>query len=105
MHISLLQMAPKVMTIICIFEGWEKAHSGGHKWQNLSKLFLDPNAPKSHFGISHDQNLCNWGLKMPKCANTYCFAPNSPKRHLVVSHDEKLHIWIVEKGPFWGSKM
>ena len=42
------------MTKFCLFGGWKKAYFGGQKWQNVPKLFLAPNAPKCHLGVSHE---------------------------------------------------
>ena len=48
------------------------------KCQNLKKNLFARNAPKSHLGVSHDQNLHIWGVK------------NAHFRG--VSNDQNLHI-------------
>ena len=93
----------------------------------VADCHFDPNAPKHHFWVSHDQNLqiahnqnlqtlhiwdvqnAHYGGK--KCQNVEknVFAPNAPKTHLGVSDDQNLqnlHIWgvCVSKMPIVGVK-
>ena len=55
--------------------------------KNLHKNIFAPNAPKSQFWVSHEQNLYlgvkNAHFGGQKCPNLHtCFAPNASKRHL-----------------------
>ena len=74
--------------------GSKYAHFGGHKCQNV-QIFCVPNAPKSHLGFSHEQNLHILGGQ--KCRGWFFGGGGGgggmPPSHLGVSSDQHLHIF------------
>ena len=69
----------------------------------VARMCFAPNAPKSHLGVSHDQNVQTlhiWEVKNGPIRNLKCqslqkeiFAPNAPKRHLGVYPMTKICIF------------
>ena len=81
------------MTQICIFGGPQTAK----KWCKTPHHFGGPKCPKSHLGVSNDQNLYFGGPKVSK-TKKIVFVPNVPQKSI----DQNLHFLLAKK---YGKKM